>query len=421
MGKIGKFLWGSTADDNFNEAEELNKKAESLVDTASYVFDSAKEECEKALRRFDDRKKSIFSTSLMDFVKNFSKVKNIDFKPANGLSELEKYTGNSGLFYPYLSINTSIWESSLTRYLGTIMVGSVGGPIGGPIGVGLLRTYWKKKSEVALDNAKANHAEAELIYEQASAAADVCSYITARSKMFISALNKLNEIFVPAVKEMSQIIMKKGNDYLNYDLLERKTIAAAASTASSIKAILDISILSDDGSLTLESKELCIDMANQLSLPCDKKALGNTQSMPTGEEDYFDLLCQYDNDDDNDDSNDSSRTNNEENRNNLASCVAQLFHSSRTNNEENSDDGKSSVFGILGRHLVNKEKEQDNDDEEDEVYSITEDCVMCGTCETECPEDAIYEGEDKYEIDTDLCIGCGLCVDACPSDAIIVL
>ena len=33
---------------------------------------------------------------------------------------------------------------------------------------------------------------------------------------------------------------------------------------------------------------------------------------------------------------------------------------------------------------------------------INEDCVNCGVCEPECPNEAISEGEDFYEIDADL-------------------
>ena len=32
------------------------------------------------------------------------------------------------------------------------------------------------------------------------------------------------------------------------------------------------------------------------------------------------------------------------------------------------------------------------------AYVITDECVSCGTCEDECPNDAISEGEDKYVI-----------------------
>lgn len=49
---------------------------------------------------------------------------------------------------------------------------------------------------------------------------------------------------------------------------------------------------------------------------------------------------------------------------------------------------------------------------------ITEDCVACGTCQSECPVDAISEG-DIYSIDAAACIDCGACEGACPTGAIV--
>ncbi len=37
---------------------------------------------------------------------------------------------------------------------------------------------------------------------------------------------------------------------------------------------------------------------------------------------------------------------------------------------------------------------------------ITEDCINCGACEPECPNDAISEGDEIYVIDPDLCTEC---------------
>ena len=53
------------------------------------------------------------------------------------------------------------------------------------------------------------------------------------------------------------------------------------------------------------------------------------------------------------------------------------------------------------------------------AYKITDECIACGSCADECPNDAIPAGDDKYSINADECLDCGSCADACPNDAIV--
>jgi len=52
------------------------------------------------------------------------------------------------------------------------------------------------------------------------------------------------------------------------------------------------------------------------------------------------------------------------------------------------------------------------------AYVITDQCVSCGACESECPVEAISQGDAQYEIDPNTCVDCGSCVAACPTEAI---
>ncbi len=57
------------------------------------------------------------------------------------------------------------------------------------------------------------------------------------------------------------------------------------------------------------------------------------------------------------------------------------------------------------------------------AYKISEDCISCGACEPECPNQAISEGETVYVIDPNRCTECvgshesSKCVEVCPVDA----
>ncbi len=55
------------------------------------------------------------------------------------------------------------------------------------------------------------------------------------------------------------------------------------------------------------------------------------------------------------------------------------------------------------------------------TYTISDECVGCGTCLEECPEDAITgESQEVHEIDQEVCIKCGACQEVCPVDAVEV-
>ncbi len=55
---------------------------------------------------------------------------------------------------------------------------------------------------------------------------------------------------------------------------------------------------------------------------------------------------------------------------------------------------------------------------------ITEECINCDVCEPECPNDAIFQGENIYEIDHNRCTECvghfdePQCRQVCPVDCI---
>ena len=58
------------------------------------------------------------------------------------------------------------------------------------------------------------------------------------------------------------------------------------------------------------------------------------------------------------------------------------------------------------------------------AYVISEDCIACEACLSECPVEAIELLKDSSgrtliaKIDDDVCVDCGVCPEVCPVAAI---
>ena len=52
------------------------------------------------------------------------------------------------------------------------------------------------------------------------------------------------------------------------------------------------------------------------------------------------------------------------------------------------------------------------------MFQITNKCVKCGACESECPNGAIVEETKQFAIDQKKCVECGNCIAECPNEAI---
>ncbi len=59
------------------------------------------------------------------------------------------------------------------------------------------------------------------------------------------------------------------------------------------------------------------------------------------------------------------------------------------------------------------------------AFKITEECISCAACETECPNEAITEGDEYFVIDPDKCTECvgfydtQQCAAVCPVDCCV--
>lgn len=291
-------------------ANQLNDNSGARIRWAANNLEKLRGQCSDSLNALGKEKVIILDGSVQRFLDAFQQLKNVDFTASEGLDELNKLridkaafdelktmgniasslleggvagaaSGALAAFGAYsaasalatastgtaISALSGVAASNATLAFfggGSLAAGGLGmaggaavlgGLVAGPALL-VMGVIIGAKGGKNLEEAKTQSAEASKYCEQMMAGADQCVAIRRRSYMFHALLARLDAKFLPSILEMENIIKTEGTDYSQFRQESKKTIAAAASTAASIKAVLDTPLLAEDGSLTLESEKL---------------------------------------------------------------------------------------------------------------------------------------------------------------------
>ena len=292
------------------KANKINSLANTSVEEAKSELDRQRKAVSTALERLGAEKLDVLNHDIMDFVASFEKIKNIDFQSSVGLEELKnlhidentfqelKELGNFaievaggaaagavggaltalgayGAATTFASASTGTAIATLSGAAasnatlaffggGSLAAGGLGmaggmvvlgGLVAGPA-LMVMGMITGAKSQEKLENALSNKAQADEIVESLNAASSQCSAVRRRTYMFYNLLAHLDSFFLPQVWKMQDIIDKEGTDYRAYQPDSKKAIAAAATTACTIKSVLDTPILTAEGELTEVSEKV---------------------------------------------------------------------------------------------------------------------------------------------------------------------
>lgn len=298
-----------------HKAKELNSESDARIEEAANKLEELRKQCGDSLVDLGEEKVFVLNSGIKRFLNSFQKLKNVDFRESEGLSELKKMhidhkefeelaemskfsltlakgtiTGAAGgaltAFGAYgaaASLATASTGTAISTLSGAAasnatlaffgggslasgglgMAGGaavLGGLVAGPalLVMGIITGAKVGKN---LEEAYANAAKADEICEELRAGAMQCIAIRRRSYMFYSLLARLDAYLLPLNQRMEEIIKEEGTDYSLFSADSKKTIASAASMAGTVKAVLDTPILSESGELTKEADDLWNEVA----------------------------------------------------------------------------------------------------------------------------------------------------------------
>lgn len=308
-----------------NHAKNINNNANQKIEETANKLDFLRKQCGESLQKLGEEKVFVLNNGINDFLTNFSKIKNVDFRESEGIMELNKLhidqkqfdeltemtkfsfslvqggvTGAAGgalaAFGAYSAATTFATASTGTAIAslsgaaatnatlaffggGSLAAGGLGmaggtvvlgGLVAGPALL-VMGIITGAKAGKSLQDAYANDAKADEICEELKNASEQCIAIRRRCYMFYTLLAKLDAYLYPLNQQLKNIIENEGIDYSIYSADSKKSVAALVATVGSIKSVLDTTLLTEAGDLTEESEKIVAEMIENKERESDNK------------------------------------------------------------------------------------------------------------------------------------------------------
>lgn len=294
----------------YKAAKGINENANDLIKEWKEKVDSARKEADSKLKEYGQYKMDTWTGPIKDFAETFGRIHNIDFTDRTDFGEFKSFadTGeaiqdfkNKSIKFKELAMGltgsgaagglTALGAYSAVGVLGTASTGTAIGTLsgaaatnatlawlgGGSIAAGgfgiaggtavlgvlvagpallVLGFTMDNKAQKNLEEAMTNRAKAEEIEEKLKTVVNLCNKITELTKQFNGTAHKLvDDSLKPFTEHMKFIIKEHGTDFRSYPEVCKETVEMAFKTALTLRDLMDVAILNEDGSITDNAKE----------------------------------------------------------------------------------------------------------------------------------------------------------------------
>lgn len=322
------------------KAKNINTEAMAIYEKAEKKAQRSRKKADKTLQKLGETKLHVLDQPIKKYVELFGQIHDIRLKESAAtrgedacsfseqeLNEFEKLSGLAssiiggaaggvgagaliafgayGATVAFASASTGTAIASLSGIAasnatlaflggGSIAAGGLGvaggsavlgGAIAGPA-ILILGTVMNVSARKRLNKAQINLAEANAAAEGLNTVSVLCKGISKRAKLFIGLLENLERRFEKLLSELEAVLSESGSDYNSYSEDEKETVAMTAAMARAIKTVLDTPILTEEGVVTDESK----DVYDEISAQYADEEKADAFSLPVYSEEYCEAL-----------------------------------------------------------------------------------------------------------------------------------
>lgn len=323
LGAAGAAIAGAVGIGGHLSAKETNEKAQKRSNEAQRIYNEEKSVLEKAqnvtkesLLKLGYDKKQALEVDLKNFFDAYDKVKHIAVNYTEGMNELSSFKLDEQDEIEIRKL-TDIYSSSIKSVATGAAAGAVialaasgtlpivtggldiagsmfmagefsaaAGIAGSALSFGAAMTPLAAiaapvvlftgisasiKADENLEKADTMYAEAEAAVEKMKVSEVLCDAISTKSDMYDELLNNLLKMFSPCVALLVALVKKKEGRFFKKRLTkedftdqELQLIGVTRSLAGTIKAVIDMPLLNDDGSFVEKSEKIYENSVSEL-------------------------------------------------------------------------------------------------------------------------------------------------------------
>ncbi|QOR66306.1 hypothetical protein IM538_21490 [Cytobacillus suaedae] len=223
-------------------AEKRNLQAFEKLSLADMQVNEQLQKTENALEKLTNRKKGILCTSFKNFLDLYQKIMQINFVESDGIKELSRSIlalKTISSLKPELKI--TVKDLTTSQSMSAFFIkGGFSGVIA-------------KEAEMNANYASIRNRSADVVLSQANTICVALEGIETRANKISELLARLNVPFRKSIETTSVILIENGSDRTNYSKSDKEKIMTCINLASTIKKIIDTTLIDQNGEITKES------------------------------------------------------------------------------------------------------------------------------------------------------------------------